>query len=283
VNNSNFVISNDNIFNAHNTRVHSIDTIVTSMVKHVDMSLANALVLKSKLPDSMTIHSLGVSSSVDDQGTVHFKTSSPVPVPVSERLIGFSGFAFRHFMNNLCNLKNANYLEVGVYRGATLISSIYGNESVMGEVHAVDNYSEFTDYSDPKAAYHKALDRYLPNTKDKIQFHEKDCFNLDLSILPKIDIYFYDGEHSAESQYRAFKYFEPIFADCFIAVVDDWEQRKVREGTKRAFEEINYDVVASRAVIPGMRPDNVSRIENPTLDWWCGTHVAVLRKRGSSE
>lgn len=265
--NSNFVISNDNIFDAHDARLHSVDDAAISMVKHVDMSLEDALVLKSKLPDSMTIHAMGVSS----------------PIPDSEKLAGFSGYAFRHFMNNLCNFKGANYLEVGVYRGSTLISSIYGNESIMGEVHAVDNYSEFTDHSDPKAAYHEALDRYLPDTKDKIQFHENDCFNLDLSILPKIDIYFYDGEHSAESQYRAFKYFEPIFADCFIAVVDDWEQRKVREGTKRAFEEINYDVVASRAVIPGMRPDNVSRVDNPTLDWWCGTHVTVLRKRGLSE
>ena len=199
-----------------------------------------------------------------------------------DRLLGFSGACFRHMMNNLCSLKDANYLEVGVYKGSTLISSVYGNEDTLGEVHAIDNYSEFASEDpnamSPKQEYAKNLNMFLPNTKNKIQFYEADCFKFDRSKLPKIDIYFYDGEHSAESQYQAFKYFEPVFADTFITVIDDWVQGQVRKGTRRAYEEIGYDVIASRAIIPG-KGHGLNRVNNPCPEWWCGTHIAVLQKR----
>ena len=41
------------------------------------------------------------------------------------------------------------------------------------------------------------------------------------------------------------------------------KQESVRLGTRKAFEEINYDVIASRAVIPGKRAENANRINNP--------------------
>jgi hypothetical protein len=148
----------------------------------------------------------------------------------------------------------------------------------MGEVHAVDNYSEFTSntYEHPRDSFYRQLDTFLSaEEKDKIIFHEIDCFELDLAALPKIDIYFYDGEHSEESHYNALKYFEPTLADTFILVVDDWERKGVRDGTRRALREINYNVVSSRAIIPQFR-ENAP--DNPTTNWWCGAFVAVLEK-----
>lgn len=264
--NSKFVIDNDNIFESTETAVHFVNSIELSLVRHLDASIKEAMNAKSKLKPEMAQYSV---------------IAGP-PVPDNEKLLGFSGYAFRHLMNNLCSLKNANYLEVGVFRGSTLICSVYGNEDTLGEVHAIDNYSEFVEGSQehPKDSYNRFLDLYIPDTKEKIQFHEGDCFEFDVSTLPKIDIYFYDGDHSAEAQYKAFKHFEPAFADVFIAVVDDWEQRQVRRGTRQAFEEIGYDVVATRAIVPPVRAENANRVNNPTADWWCGTHLAVLKKRG---
>jgi len=257
-----FITDDKKYFESELTKVHTVDAVEHLIVKHVDLSLDSALKQKSKLTEEMTV------KSITGEG-----------MEIEDRLLGFSGWSFRHLMNNLCNYPGANYLEIGVYRGSTLISAIYGNEDILGEVHAIENYSEFTNVEDPRICYERALEKYIPNTRDKIQFHELDCFSMDLNKLPKIDIYFYDGEHSLDAQYRAFKYFEPVFADTFIAVVDDWEQKKVREGTKKAFSEIGYDVVSSRSVIPAKRPDNKNRVNNPTLDWWNGTFVAVLKKR----
>ena len=43
----------------------------------------------------------------------------------------------------------------------------------------------------------------------------------------------------------------------------------------------NYDIVGSRAIIPGMRPENANRVNNPDPFWWSGTYIAVLKKRAS--
>ena len=277
--NSKFVLDDPALFEYDDTQLHHMNNVEFPftqasdteymMLEHLDTSILGALEEKSKLPITMTDYSL-----------MH-----PSPLEINERLLGFSGICFRHLMNNLCSYSDGvNYLEVGVFKGSTLISSVYGNETVLNEVHAIDNFSEFTGddlMSHPKNELQKNLNMFLPNTKDKIQFHEADCFQFDLSKLPKIDIYFYDGEHTEESQYKAFKYYEPIFADTFITVVDDWEQGGVRRGTRQAFAEIDYDVIASRAIIPGKRPDNISRVNNPCRYWWCGTHLALLKKRGS--
>jgi hypothetical protein len=259
--NETYVIDHPSFFEDAETRLLGVDSREHILTKHVDESFHKAMKSSSKLPDDMTVDSVLGN------------------IPIENRLLGFSGYNFRHLMNNLCSLPGANYLEIGVFRGSTLVSSLYGNEGTIGQVHAVDNFSEFNDGLSPKVSIVNALNRFLPNTKNRIRFHETDCFDWDFSTLPKIDIYFYDGEHSFESQKKAFTHFESVFADTFIAIVDDWEQRQVREGTKAAFAEIGYDVISARAVIPGTRPDNANRVNNPTVDWWCGTYVAVLKKR----
>jgi len=277
-NNAEFILGDASLFQYESTRLHHMNntefttaeqTKEFKMIEHLDGAIVGAIERKSKLPLSMTDYSTLPSS----------------PLPISKQLRGFSGICFRHLMNNLCAFPNGiNYLEVGVFKGSTLISAVYGNEDCLTEIHAIDNFSEFLTLPNvpgPKETLEKNLEMFLPSTKEKVHLHEIDCFQFDLSKLPKIDIYFYDGEHSTESQYRAFKYYEPVFADIFIAVIDDWEQESVRLGTRRAFEEIGYDVIASRAIIPGNRPGNINRINNPCFYWWSGTYLAVLRKRAS--
>ncbi len=261
-NNKALIIDDPKIFQNKDTAVHFVNSPEIGLLRHLDDSLDNAIKNTSKLPER-------ISKQMTDR-------------PEGEQLMGFSGMSFRHLMNNLGNLPGANYLEVGTFRGSTLIPLVYGNEGILNEIHAIDNFSEFRiEGFSPKEDLEKNLNLFLPDTKHRVQFHEEDCWQFDLSKLPKIDIYFYDGEHSAESQYKAFKYFEPVFADTFIAVIDDWEQRQVRAGTRQAFEEINYDIVGSRAIVPAMRENNANRVNNPDYYWWCGTHLAVLKKRGT--
>ena len=274
MNNEPSVMHGDKYFEQESSAVWTWDDIATSYVRHIDNSLRAATSWQSKLPDQATVQSIIPGATINEE---------VVPsLPEDQLLRGFSGIAFRHFMNNLCAMEGGNYLEVGTFRGSSLVSAVYGNTQILNEIHAIDNFSEFvieeTGFH-PRDDLHKNLDMFLQNEKDKVNFHEGDCFNFDLEKLPKINIYFYDGEHSRESQMKAFTYFEPVFDDIFIAVVDDWEQRQVRLGTIDAFEKINYEVVSSRCVIPGMREGNANRVNNPTFDWWNGTYIAVLRKR----
>ena len=270
--NENAVMHGDEYFEKEQTAVWSWNSTTAAYTAHVDRCIEEATNLKSKLPDEATIQSVltGLEGQED--------------IPYEHRLMGFSGVCFRHFMNNLCAMRGANYLEVGTFRGSSLVSAVYGNTQILNEIHAIDNFSEFIVEDSgfhPRDDLNKNFDLYLGDEQKKVNFYEEDCFSFDLSKLPKIQVYFYDGEHSRDSQKKAFTYFEPVFDDVFIAVVDDWEQRQVRLGTLDAFSEIGYDVISSRSVIPGRRPDNANRVNNPDAWWWSGTYIAVLKKRGT--
>tara|TARA_R100000657_G_C4577889_1_gene41169 strand:- start:18 stop:563 length:546 start_codon:yes stop_codon:yes gene_type:complete len=181
-------------------------------------------------------------------------------------------------MNNIGTLKGANYLEVGVWKGSTLISTACGNEASLGAIHAIDNFSEFDEKGIVEKSFKENLKTFLDNPDDNINFHKIDSFKIDTTKLPKFDIFFYDGQHSEESQYLAFEYYKNNFADTCIVIVDDWEQKTVRAGTRRGLESIDHKVVSSWTIIPGRRPDNVNRVNNPVADWWSGVFIAVIAK-----
>ena len=263
-------------FESEETSVWSYNDVALTSMNHVDQAIKAASNMNSKLPDEATIQSI--------LGGIASQEGELIPdLPIEYRLMGFSGICFRHLLNNICSFEGANYLEVGTFRGSSLVSAAYGNTSLLNEIHAIDNFSEFiVEESDfhPRDDLNKNLNLYVPEGK-KIQFHEEDCFSFDLSKLPKIQVYFYDGEHSRESQKKAFTYFEPVFDDIFIAIIDDWEQKQVRLGTLDGLAQIDYEIIGSRAVVPGMRADNANRVNNPDPFWWGGTYIAVLKKRGT--
>ena len=261
-----YIIDNKEAFESDNhmfyTRIHPI----LAYSRHVDEAFEKAFKEESKLTKEMT-----------------FMSVTRNELQPEEKLFGLSGSSFRHLMNNLANLKGANYLEVGVWKGSTLISTIFGNENLLNEVHAIDNFSEFDEDGTVEKEFNWQLDKFLPNTKHVVNFHKEDAFKIDLKKLPKFDIFFYDGHHSEESQYLAFKYFEDRLADTCIVIVDDWEQRQVRAGTRRGLEAIDYKIVTSKTVMPGRRKENANRVNNPVYDWWNGVFVAVLTKELTDE
>jgi len=213
-----------------------------SLIKHVEESIQKANSLDSKLNESIL------------------------------NLEGMSSAKVRHFLNNLCSLPEARYLEIGVYHGSTFISALYKNNLL--DAIAIDNWSEFGFH---KFDFLNNTNNYLP--ENSFRFHEGDCFALDLKALftHPITIYFYDGNHSLESHKQAFTYFDKILDDIFIAVVDDWnwgppyaDGPDVQHGTKQAFEELGYIVLFERALPAHCHPDK----EN----WWNGLYVAVIQK-----
>ena len=49
----------------------------------------------------------------------------------------------RHLINNLCSLNGTRYLEIGSYKGSTLIAAAKGNENALARLSAVDDFSQF--------------------------------------------------------------------------------------------------------------------------------------------
>ena len=157
---------------------------------------------------------------------------------------GFCKPASRHLLNNLCSFPDVNYLEVGVFKGATLFAASFRNQ---GTFTGVDNFwfERMANVRDPRQAFRAARRRLARSCHVKLV--EGDCFRLDPARLPpKVDVYFYDGGHSYEDQHRAFTHFDPVLARRFVALVDDWNWDRVRRGTRRAFKELGYQVLLKR-------------------------------------
>lgn len=49
----------------------------------------------------------------------------------------------------------------------------------------------------------------------------------------------------AESQEKAFTYFNSLLSQTFIAIVDDWNWDAVKIGTRNAFQTLGYEVLLS--------------------------------------
>ena len=208
-----------------------------------------------------------------------FSLVSRLPEVLQEQksLNGFTGRSFRHLLNNLCRLHECVYLEIGTFCGSSLISALYGNHDFIKKAYAIDNWSEFREHCDPAERFNIHKNAYIPQYTDKLKIIEGDCFDLDISeIDEKVDIYFYDGAHTYDDHKKAFTYFNPVFKDQFIAIIDDWEKKKVRDATYDAFEELGYNVLAKFEVIPP--PEREKRMESPDMNWWHGISMFLIRK-----
>ena len=204
--------------------------------KHVERSIARALAGESKLPDEALF------------------------------LEGMSSPTFRHFLNNLCDFRSANYLEIGTHKGSTLIAAAYRNP---GRFAAVDNFSEF-GHSEPRKVLMETRKRFRRDCD--FTFHDSDCWSASLlrRLPPGVNVYFYDGAHGYQDHYNAFVHYDTIFANRFVALVDDWNWPKVREGTRDAFAHLGYTTVFERQF-------RTRRIVSGK--WWNGLLVAVMSKR----
>ena len=177
---------------------------------------------------------------------------------------GMSSFKNRHFLNNVCELPDLKYLEIGTWQGSTLCSAMYQNEGVFYAIdHFVPNFSQDGDRP-VKELLFENLDKF--GLQDKLSFFDADSFKFNLSnITHKINVYFYDGDHTREAQRDALLYYKSVLAEEFIYIVDDWSSVKgVQRGT---FEAITSDF------------EQLDYFEAPKGEWWQGLGIFVLRKK----
>jgi len=176
-------------------------------------------------------------------------------------ITGWSSPKIKHFLNNLCSLQGINYLEIGCWRGSTFVSALFGNN--VANAFGIDNFSEFDGH---EAFQNNCKSFSLQN----YSFINKDCFTVDLSTLPKFDIYFYDGCHAEEAQEKALTYFDPVLKDKCIIIIDDWNWSFVQAGTLKALQKLNYKIEHKVEFTNG---------GNDKIHWWNGLLILLIDKR----
>jgi hypothetical protein len=185
------------------------------------------------------------------------------------KLPGATGTKTRHFYNNLLNFSDARYLEIGTYKGSSVCSAMYGNKA---HVVCIDNWSQG---GGPK-------DEFLTNFNNfkggnVATFIENNCFTLNVSVLPKFNIYMFDGEHSYNSHYKALQHYYNCLDDIFIFIVDDWNWKDVRNGTKNSIRDLNLKVLYEKEI---RLTWDESHTPEPlaSTTWWNGIYISILQK-----
>jgi hypothetical protein len=185
-------------------------------------------------------------------------------------LDGMSGNLTRHFYNNLLEMEGARYLEIGTWKGSSVCSAMYKNQAI---VVCIDNWSEF---GAPKDDFLANFKKY--KGKNQAKFIEGNCFELDLTGLPKFNIYLYDGGHSVEDQSNAITYFIDCLDDVFILIIDDWNWSWVRTGTYLGIEKANLKTLWAKEIIL-TENDEHTEAKEAKETWWNGMGVFLLQKQ----
>jgi len=179
---------------------------------------------------------------------------------------GMSSNKVRNLLSNICNLDNYNYLEIGVWKGSTCISSLYNNK--FNKAYLIDNWSEFGTAKDD---FFRNINYNLNQRINDISVIEADCFSLSLDKIDSIiDIYFYDGNHSYESHKNSLKYYYNVLNSEFIFIVDDWNADRVQLGTYDAIKELNFKIKFEEILHSSGNEDKVS--------YWNGIGLFLLSK-----
>jgi Methyltransferase domain len=175
----------------------------------------------------------------------------------------------RHLLNNLGSL-SSHYLEHGVHKGGSFCSTIFQNQLVTAT--AVDSFeSDLTNKVDPaQPIFIENVDKFL-HSGTTFKLFKSDSFLVKPEqIENKIDLYYFDGDHSYESQRKALTHFKDVMEDEFIYVVDDFMLDEVRTGTQDGIEEAGYQKLYERELVTASEYDNES--------WWRGFYVTLLKK-----
>jgi hypothetical protein len=183
---------------------------------------------------------------------------------------GMSGIMTRHFYNNMLNMSDARYLEIGTWKGSSVCSAMFGN---CAKIWCIDNWSQF---GYPKIEFLQNIEKL--KGANQVSYIEQDCFAVDVSILPKFNIYLYDGEHSMESQFKALVHYYDAMDDTFIYIVDDWNDVNVREGTEKAIKFLNLDVYYEKEIRLTF-DDTHTEVNFAKNTWWNGVYIVILKKQ----
>ena len=133
------------------------------------------------------------------------------------QLFGLSSPRLKALLNNLNSKEGTNYLELGLYKGSTLISAAFGNTT--NKIVGVENYSfderepkryapEGEIWENMKLHLNSLIKRYeyaeSPINTENITVVESNFQDIDWKAYPKFDLCFFDIVPANREVYEAF-------------------------------------------------------------------------------
>lgn len=184
---------------------------------------------------------------------------------------GLTSIKVQRFLNMMCS--NAEtYLEVGSYIGATACAAIDGNNL---DAYFVDNWkTQVQAYRDDIILPENNKETFIANIKqhkgnNRIKVFDCDMFDVDLSEIKPIDVFFYDGPHGFEETSRAIQYFSKALSSVSMIIVDDANFEGVIDGARDGITKSKLNVMYERVLL-----NSIEESEG----WWNGLYIILVSK-----
>lgn len=172
---------------------------------------------------------------------------------------------------NTLGSKCDNYLEIGSYLGATACAVIKNNKI---SCHLIDNWQSDISPMNGEESPPNSKEDFMQNIKshagsNKIYVHNKDMFEVDLTTINDIDLFFYDGPHDFETTSSVIQHYRHCFSDTAILIFDDANWEGVVSGAQDGIVKSGFNLEYSKMIL--------NDIEDKTK-WWNGLYITVISK-----
>ena len=196
---------------------------------------------------------------------------------------GMARPGLRHFLCALGDDDAWPYLEVGVFKGASLSAFANGRRR---RAAGIDNWVQFQkDNPESKQTATAAVEAHAPGA----ELVDADAWALDTparaAVAGGVDafhIYFYDGGHDPEEHYAALPHYLPVLARTFLFVVDDWGWPGAAAATWDAIRHCDLEVEWFHETAPPLpfdHRDETGAVEAFNGKWNNGMAAFVLTQR----
>ena len=210
------------------------------------------------------------------------KRSSGIRVEkITKEIKGLNSERIRHLLNNLCSQPGTVFLELGTFRGASVISAVWGNKS---KAYTIDNFT-FNPLGQPSKInpdgwpeIEKSVHNLLSVFKidDRVTVLKNEFSKVKLTdIKEPVDILFYDANTSREKVKKDLFKFLPKLKDTCIILTSQADV----EDTTPAIRE----VIAGSKFNIDFEYHQKSRAVRDQTQWWSGVRVWLLKKEASKE
>lgn len=189
-----------------------------------------------------------------------------------KELYGASSPRLKALLNNICSKEGTNYLELGVFKGSTIISAAYGNLNT--KLVGVENYKynqnepkgmapEGTIWENMKIQLNSNIKRYeghdVSVNTSNITIIESDFQDVDWKSYPKFDVCFFDVVPADKETYKAF--FEktlPALSSEAVILFSNYSNVKNAKELDEVIADNNprFDVIWKKQRISGLLCDH---------------------------
>lgn len=178
-----------------------------------------------------------------------------------------------NYITSECLDGDESYLEIGTFMGTSLIAALKDNDV---RAYVIDPLSDVTAIGTTYDLWRKALVKF--GIQDRVTLYRVPCESLNESTLPKIGLYYYDGNHDSGHTYEGLKKFEKTLSDHSIIMVDCYNI--IGGHSQRVFPGHNLDI---NHPVKTDVDRWLSETPNATLEtitpWWHGQAIITYRRQ----